>query len=77
MVCPIWQPPKVELGGFVWWFFHMFSSSVFGILLLMCPPNSSKIGSQSEIIEKKKVGAHFLTHNTSGVGGHVRALGWD
>jgi hypothetical protein len=27
MVCPIWKPPKVKLGGFVWWHVHMFSNS--------------------------------------------------
>jgi len=26
---------------------------------------------------KKKVGAHFLVHNTSRVEGHARAPGWD
>jgi hypothetical protein len=26
---------------------------------------------------KKRIGAHFLTHSISGVGGRVRAPGWD
>ncbi len=37
-------------------------------------PNVGPIAKQQK---KKKVGAHSLTHNTLGVGEHVRAMGWD
>jgi hypothetical protein len=44
------------------------------------PPNSvrdPKVGPKMKQQKKKSVGAHSLTHNTSGVGGCVGALGWD
>jgi hypothetical protein len=28
MVCVTWRPPKVELGGWLQWFVHIFSNSV-------------------------------------------------
>ncbi len=28
VVCCIWKPPKVKLGGFVWWSVHMFYNNV-------------------------------------------------
>jgi hypothetical protein len=43
------------------------------------PPNSSrdpKVGPKTKQW-KKRIGAHFLSHSISGVGGHVRAPGWD
>jgi hypothetical protein len=43
-------------------------------------PNSSrdsKVGLGVKQWKKKKVGAHSLTCGTSGLGGHVGALGWD
>ncbi len=44
------------------------------------PPNSSrdpKVGPRPKQWKKKKIGEHSLTRNTLGVGGRVRALGWD
>ncbi len=44
------------------------------------PPNTSrdpKVGLRMKQQNKKKVGAHFLTCSTSGVGGRVKASGWD
>jgi hypothetical protein len=44
------------------------------------PPNSSrdpKVGPRAKQQKKKRVGAHSLTHNTSKVGRHAEALGWD
>jgi hypothetical protein len=44
------------------------------------PPNflrNPNVGPKAKQWKKKKVGPRFLTHNTSGVGGHVGALGWD
>jgi len=46
--------------------------------LVDAPPNSSrdpKVGPRVKQRKKKRVGAHFLTPNTSGVGRHARALG--
>jgi len=44
------------------------------------PPNSSrdpKVCPRVKQRKKKRIGAHSLIHNTSGVGGHARALRWD
>jgi hypothetical protein len=44
------------------------------------PPNSSrdpKVSPKGKQQKKKKVGAHFLTRNISGVGGCARDLRWD
>ncbi len=44
------------------------------------PRNSSrdpKVGLRAKQWEKKKVRAHLLTRNTSGVRGCARALRWD
>jgi hypothetical protein len=44
------------------------------------PPNSSKdlkVGPKVKQRNKKRVEAHFLTHNTSGVGGCGGAPRWD
>jgi hypothetical protein len=44
------------------------------------PPNSSrdpKVGLRMKQRKKKKLEAHFLIHNISGVKRRVGALGWD
>jgi hypothetical protein len=44
------------------------------------PPNSSRdpsVGPKTKQRKKKIVGAHSLTYNISGVGGHVGAPRWD
>ncbi len=43
------------------------------------PPNSlknSNVNLKVKIVEEKRVGVHSLIRNTSGVRGHVGALGW-
>jgi N-acetyl-anhydromuramyl-L-alanine amidase AmpD len=37
----------------------------------------SKVGLRTKQWKKKRVGAHYLIRNTSRVGGHVGALGWN
>jgi len=44
------------------------------------PANSLRdpnVGPKMKQWKKKKIGAHSLTHGTSGVGGCVTVLGWD